>query len=106
MSEPFATYADVEARWRPLTSAEQDVATTLVDDASAMVRSRWTDVDSRIASGALTAADVIRVVASMVKRAMLNIATEGVEQQSQNAGPFGLTQKFANPSGNLYFTAE
>lgn len=102
----FATPADVEARWRPLTSAEQLVAATLLGDASGMVRARWTDVDARLASGALTADDVTRVVANMVKRAMINGPTEGVEQQSQGAGPWNLTQKFANPNANLYFTAE
>jgi len=104
--DAFATPADVEARWRPLTPAETNVAETLLDDASSMVRGRWPDVDSRIAAGDLTGSTLIRVVANMVKRAMIVAGSEGVESQTRNAGPFGVTQKFTNPNGNLFFTAE
>lgn len=106
MLQPFATAFDVAARWRPLTDTEQAVADVLIGDASAMVRSRWPDVDQRVESGALAEADVLRVVAAMVKRAMINGPVEGVEQQSQAAGPFSLSQRFTNPNANLYFTAE
>lgn len=103
---PYADAADVAARWRTLTPAETTVSTTLIDDASSMVRSRWADVDARVAAGTLAAEDVRRVVAGMVKRAMVAGQVDGVESQSQTAGPFGVTQKFANPQGNLYFTSE
>lgn len=104
--DAFATPADVEARWRPLTSAETAVAETLLDDASGMVRSRWPDVDLRLSSGDLLASTVVRVVANMVKRAMIVGAAEGVESQSQGAGPWSITQKFSNPNGNLFLSAE
>lgn len=106
MSESFATSADVALRWRPLTPSEDAVAGVLVDDASDMIRSRWSDVDARIASGALSQASVVRVVAGMVKRAMIAADAAGIEQRSQGAGPFSVSEKYANPSGNLYFTAE
>lgn len=102
----FAVPTDVEARWRPLTPSEATVAATLIDDASSMIRARWSDVDARLDNGSLLASELVRVVANMVKRAMMNGLTEGVEQQTQNAGPFALSQKFSNPNGNLYFTAE
>lgn len=102
---PFATYVDVEARWRTLSDSEQDIADQLAADASGMIRDRWADVDARIAAETLDGDSVIRVVAGMVKRAMLNADAEGLESQTRVAGPFSLNSKFANPMSNLYFTA-
>jgi hypothetical protein len=105
MAEPFATYVDVEARWRTLSSAEQTVATTLAVDASNMIRERWSDIDDRIAAGTVSEDSVVRVVAFMVKRAMDRPAPDGFETFTQGAGPFNAGGKLANPNGNLYFTA-
>ena len=106
MAEPFATYEDVQARWRTLTSDEETVANTLAVDASDMIRTRWPDVDARITSGALDADSAKRVVANMVKRAMIVGDNVGLESRSQTAGPFGVSDKYANPTANLYFTAD
>lgn len=103
---PFATREDVEARWRPLTPDEQRVASTLLDDASDMIRVRWPDTDARVTAGSLSAASLRRVVANMVKRAMMVGPLEGVDTQSQNAGPFGVSIKPSNPNANLYLSAE
>ena len=105
MATPFATYVDVQARWRTLSTAEQAVANQLAADASDMVRERWPDVDSRVANGSLAAASVTRVVAGMVKRAMINADSEGLESRSQTAGPFGVSDKYANPLSTLFFTS-
>lgn len=102
----FATWTDVQARWRPLTAAEQTVATTLLADVSDMIRSRFRDVDARIASGSLTAASAKRIAATAVKRAMIASDAEGLESRAQTAGPFSVSDKFTNPNGNLYLTAE
>lgn len=102
----FATADDVAARWRTLTSAEQIVANTLAADASDMIRTRWADVDSRITSGSLSATSVTRVVAAMVKRAMIAGDATGIESRSQTAGPFSVSDKFANPTAALYFTED
>jgi hypothetical protein len=106
MPEPFATVQDVEDRWRPLSDAEVIVTETLLDDASDLIRSRWSDVDARVTSGSLTTTAVRRVVVGMVKRAMTAGDVAGVESQSQTAGPFAFSTKFANPNGNLYLTAD
>lgn len=103
---PFATATDVAARWRTLTSDEQNTADTLADDASDMIRSRWPDVDARVVTGDLTALSLTRVVANMVKRAMIVGDREGVESHSEGSGPFSYADKYANPNANLYFTAE
>lgn len=103
---PFATATDVAARWRTLTSDEQAIADTLAADASDMIRTRWPDVDDRIAAGALTALSLTRVVANMVKRALIVGDKEGLESRQQTAGPYSMSDRFANPNANLYFTAE
>lgn len=103
--EPFATYADVESRWRTLTSAEQGIADQLAIDASEMIRERWTDIDDRIATETIAATSVARVVAGMVKRAMINADAEGLESRAQAAGPFSVNDKYANPLSNLFFTS-
>ncbi len=103
---PFATAQDVSDRWRTLTPEETAVADVLIVDASDIIRTRWPDIDARVASGALTAGSLLRVVANMVKRAMINAGTEGLESRSQGAGSFSVSDKFANPNANLYLTSE
>lgn len=106
MAEPLAEPADVEALWRPLSDDEATVATRLLRIASRIVRTRYPDVDDRIAAATLAAEDVADVVAMMVKRAMQAPAADGVESASWTAGPFGTNTKYSNPDGNLYMTAE
>lgn len=104
--DPFATSDDVAARWRPLTSVEQEQADTLVGDASVLLRSRYGDIDARIASGDLDAGAALVVVAGMVRRAMVGAAAgDGVTQSSETVGPFSHSQSYANPMGNLFLTA-
>lgn len=106
MADPFADATDVAARWRTLTADEQAVADVLAADASDMIRVRWSDVDDRITAGTLSAESVSRVVAMMVKRAMIVGDSIGLESRSETAGPFSHSDKFANPNANLYFTAD
>lgn len=64
----FATPADVEAVWRPLTLAEAAAAEALLEVASAIIRSRFADIDARIASGALSPVLARHVAVMMVRR--------------------------------------
>lgn len=98
----YATPSDLEARWRPLADSEGGRAQTLLEDASQMIRDRWPGVDQRVAEGWLSANTLKRIVCAMVKRAMLTPGGDGVTQVSEAAGPWNLSQTFANPSGNLY----
>jgi hypothetical protein len=68
MADPFADPSDVAARWRPLSDVESATASALLDDASALIRAEYPDIDSRIAAGVLSAASVLAVTAGMVKR--------------------------------------
>lgn len=102
----LATVDDVAARWRPLTSEEALIVATLLGDASDMVRVRFPSIDADILSGAVSAATAVRVVAGMVRRAMLNRETEGVTQGSETVGPFSTSASYVNPSGNLYLSKD
>lgn len=106
MPDPFATTTDLAARWPSYPAAQAGYATTLLADASTMIRERWPDVDARVTSGALLAASLTRVVTAMVKTAMLNPDSEGLESRDQTVGPFGERRTFTNPNGSLYFTAD
>lgn len=103
----FATHADLAARWRPLSTAEQAQATVLLGDASAIVRAEIPTVDARILAATLDADLVKMVVCGMVKRAMIAADIgDGVSAQQQTAGPFAQSQTFLNPMGNLYLTKQ
>lgn len=105
MALDYAVVPDVEVRWRPLTQQETTQAEVLLSDASRMVRRQYPRTDERIAAGTLEREEVAAVVAGMVKRAMIGADVEGVTQQNQTAGPFARQVTFANPMGNLYFSA-
>lgn len=107
--EAFATVADLEARWRPLTDTERQRAQTLLEDASDVIRAecpRWKS---------LPAIRLRRVACSIVKRALLadiqNGASAGlleargtVASESVTAGPFTQQLSYSNPDGNLFLT--
>jgi hypothetical protein len=103
----FATTANLVARWRPLSVAETAQASVLLDDASATVRAEYPGVDAAIVAGTLDAGIPLLVVCGMVKRAMIASETgEGVQSQSETAGPFAHSQTYANPMGNVYLTKQ
>lgn len=98
----YATVDDLEARWRPLSTTEQDRAEVLLDDAAVYLSALVTVDDSDQAQ-----ADVLKVVScSMVQRVMSSdVDTFGVSQTSMTAGSYTQSMTFANPSGDFYLTA-
>lgn len=102
----WATPNDVAARWRPLSTSETETAAALLEDATDLIVSSFPDIDGRLDAGLITTSTLRRVTCSMVKRAMIGLGSDGVSAQSQGAGPFSLQQTFANPTGNLYLTAD
>jgi hypothetical protein len=101
VAAPFATVADVEARWRTLSESEKLRAIVLIDDASDKIQttcSSWEDASE---------ATLRRITCAMVKRAMATpSAVDGADVTSiqQGAGPYQATVQFSNPSGDLYLT--
>lgn len=103
---PYAIPSDVETRWRPFKPGEEEVAEVLIDDAADMIRARWADIDDRIAAGSLSLQTVVRVIAGMVRRAMMNRDTEGMTQYQVTTGPFSGGGTYTNPNNNLYLSAD
>lgn len=97
----YASYEDVEARWRPLSASEQERATVLLGDAAAILDS-FVKVDEDDDEQA----ELLKVVScNMVIRAMsAALDTFGVTQSSMTAGPYTQSWSYANPSGDLYLT--
>ena len=71
MANP-ATVADIEARWRPLSSQETTNATAFLDDAWAMLLHRRPSLEANITAGTVSEENVVRVVATMVLRVLKN----------------------------------
>lgn len=71
MANP-ATVADLEARWRPLTTQETTNAEALLDDAWAILLMRRPNLEADIAAETVSEANVIRVVCAMVLRVLRN----------------------------------
>jgi hypothetical protein len=99
---PYASPGELAARWRPLTAVESELAQTLLDDASQIIRERMPTIEAQLTAGAISRRTLTRIVCGMVKRAMVGGGADAVTQQAQTVGPFALSQSFANPLGNLY----
>lgn len=106
MALTTATVADLEVRWRALTEVERDRAGVLLEDATRRVAARFPTLAARVSAGSVDPMTVVDVVTGMVRRVLLAGDAEGVTQQSQTVGPFGVAQSYGNPMGNLYLTAE
>jgi hypothetical protein len=104
--QTFATADDVSARWRSFSDEESELADQLAKDASLRVQALYPTILLRIAAGTVQEEIVRIVVCGMVKRAMLSLGAEGITQLTESGGPYSESRTFANPSGNLYLTAE
>lgn len=75
-----AIWADVESRWRTLTSAEQALADVLLEDSWLELTSRLPTLSARMDAGSIMSPLVVRVLATMVLRVMRN--PDGKVQES------------------------
>lgn len=101
---PFAAAADLAARWRPLSDAEQTVAETLLGDASEILRTHVPDLDARLASGELRRALVVQVVTAMVRRAMANPG--GATSRTHSIDDWTQTERYDAAREGLYVGAD
>jgi hypothetical protein len=101
--EPFATVADLEARWRPLSDTERVRAQVLLLDASVLIAQRCPEA---LAPPVGVFVDALRAVTcEMVKRAMIAPVDQPSASNTQmTAGPYSESLTFANPTGDLYLT--
>ncbi|MET7752313.1 MULTISPECIES: Gp19/Gp15/Gp42 family protein [Actinomycetes] len=100
----FATFDDLAAYWRPLSSEEEDKATILLGYAATLIRAEVPDIDQRLSDGADPGLPKL-VSLRVVKRAMVNSDVEGISQHSDFAGPYQSQNTYSNPMGELYLTA-
>lgn len=100
--EAFATAEQLEAAWRPLTDAEQTVATTLLEYTSALIRNRVRRVDEWIEEGRVDPTLVRLATILVVKRVLMN--PDAARQRTRTAGPFteSITIDSAVSTGALY----
>lgn len=104
----FATVAQLEAFWKPLSGAEETRATSLLLLASNRLRVIGEqvdiDVDARAEESEAYASNLAWVVMEATKRAMLTPTDlPPVDTWQQTAGPYSENIKYSNPSGDLWF---
>lgn len=106
MANPAAP-SDIEARWRPLSSAETTVATTRLDDAWRMLKRLVPDVEPRMVGNEDLAADVVQILADAVIRILqFNAAsTTGQRKGAVSVDDGSRSWELdAAIQGGLYFT--
>lgn len=96
----FATFSDVAAVWRALTTDEEGQVTRRLEQASRIIRQRIGDIDARVGDGSLDAALVRDVVVDMVLRYLKN--PEGYRQEAIE--DYSRTRDTALSEGKIYLT--
>jgi hypothetical protein len=99
---PFATLEELKARWPDMPPGSDAHAEVLLEDASQFI------LDTVKSAGGATVSTRRRIVCSVVKRSMEASAadTAGMESFQQSAGPFAVSAKPVNPSGDFYLTKQ
>lgn len=96
---PFATLADLQARWPDFPVGGDAHATVLLEDASQFI------LDTVPSAGLASASTRRRIVCAVVRRAMPSQGgMDGMESVQESAGPFSQTFKPVNPAGDFYLT--
>lgn len=113
MGAVYATIADIRAVGYPLSAGQEAAATTLLEQASAKLRTQarniGKDVDALIADP-VTGEDFALAVKSVIVQAVcrgldsgMNTGGGTITQGSQTLGSYSVQQTFFNPGQSLYF---
>lgn len=94
---PLAVLGDVATPFGPMTAAQEGLAKYLLRVASALVRSRFPQVDAQLRAGVLNGDVVANTVATMVLRVLRN--PQGLRAKS--VGPFSYTYDTSVAAGEL-----
>lgn len=104
MANP-ATTGDIESRWRPLTSAEETVAGTRLDDAWRKLKKDIPDLEARMDADADLTADAIRVLADSVIRVLQSLERNGLRKGSVGVDDGSASWELdASIQASIYFT--
>lgn len=108
MAESFATIADIEAIWRPLTADEESRAGTILPLISDSLRIEATnagrDLDEMVTESATYGNVVKSVTVDIAVRYLKQSTTESgppVAQESQSALGYSWSATYAIPGGGL-----
>ena len=96
----LAVFTDIEGVWRPLSAAEQAIATNWLDRASSKIRSEVLGIDARFAAEPELADLATGVAVDMVLRVMRN--PEGKLEESID--DYRYRRDSATSSGALYLS--
>lgn len=104
---PWATPADVEARWlleEEIPATPEQLA-ALIDDAEDTIVARVPDVPQRIGSEQLPLARVVKITVALVIERLKN--PRGTRQMNSTAGPYTESETFGgNNPGVMVLTDE
>lgn len=109
--KPFATVADLEERWRPLTDTERPVAEVTLGDVTAYLMAQLGRAGVSVDPADPVQARNLTSVTCAVARRCLSQPFSGDESGGQyssstvTAGVFSQTYQYANPTGDMYLTA-
>lgn len=106
-TESYATVADVEALWRPLTASEYERTEALLPIVSDSLRQEakniGRDLDQMIADGDVLTSVVKSVTVDVVARALMTPTNEApMSQMSQSALGYSVSGTFLVPGGGLF----
>ena len=106
-TESYATVADVEALWRPLTASEYERTEALLPIVSDSLRQEakniGRDLDQMIADGDVLTSVVKSVTVDVVARALMTPTNEvPMSQMSQSALGYSVSGTFLVPGGGLF----
>jgi hypothetical protein len=107
MPGSYATWEDVQDRWRTLSTTEETTATARLAEASALLRILIPDLEDRLAAENDPAGDLATMIKGKAVDAVLRVLQnpEGARQKSESAGPFSHSMTLAGqPSTGVYFT--
>lgn len=103
--EAFATLEDMENRYGPIGSEEEDRVSTLLSDASIMLETELTRVGKAVDDDDAVQAECLKIVCcSMVNRVISSGDMMDITQASMTAGPYTQSMTYSNPSGDMYLT--
>ena len=106
-TESYATIAEVEALWRPLTASEYERTEALLPIVSDSLRQEakniGRDLDQMIADGDVLTSVVKSVTVDVVARALMTPTNEApMSQMSQSALGYSVSGTFLVPGGGLF----
>lgn len=96
---PFATVAELKARWPDFPVGGEPYADVLLEDASQFI------LDTMPTAAGAAEATRRRIVCAVVRRAM-PAEDAGIESFQHSAGPFSESFKPTNPNGDFYLTKQ